>query len=66
MKEAKFFRKQNVIRGPDGDKVFHSVNKAKKESHSIQIAADGAIGRGSLRVVEKLPPLPVEGEAVAA
>jgi len=58
MKEAKFFRKQNVIRGPKADKVFQSVNKAKKESRALQIAADGAMGRGSLKVVEKLPPFP--------
>lgn len=57
MREAKFFRKKNVIRGAEGDKVFPSVNKAKKESRSIQ-AANGGMGCGVLRVVEKLPPLP--------
>ena len=63
MEEAQFFRKQNVIRGPYGDKVFPSVNKAKKESRTIQ-AANGGMGCGVLRVVEKLPPLP-ETEDVA-
>ena len=64
MKEAQFFRKRNVIRGPEGDKVFPSVNKAKKESRAIQ-AANGGMGCGVLRAVEKLPPLP-ETEDVAA
>ena len=64
MKEAIFFRKQNVIRGPEGDKVFQSVNKAKKESRTIQ-NTNGGMGCGVLRVVEKLPPLP-EAEDVSA
>ena len=64
MKEAQFFRKQNVIRGLGVDKVFSSVNKAKKESRAIQ-DANGGMGCGVLRVVEKLPPLP-ETKDVAA
>lgn len=39
MKEAKFFRKGNVIRGPQGDEVFKSANKAKRKSREIQMAA---------------------------
>lgn len=64
MKDAVSFRKQNVIRGPEGDKVFPSVNKAKKESRAIQ-AANGGMGCGVLRVVEQLPPLPEMEEATA-
>lgn len=64
MKEARFFRKRNVIRGPDGDKVFPSVSKAKKESRSIQ-DANGGMGCGVLRVVQKLPPPPETEEAAA-
>lgn len=59
MKETKFFRRRNVIRTPDGDKVFGSVNKAKQESRTIQEAA-GGLGCGVLRVVEKFPPQPNE------
>ncbi len=55
MKEAKYFRMGRVIRTPDGDEVFPSINKAKKRSHAIQMQADKAIGRGTLRVVDKLP-----------
>lgn len=54
MKEAKWFRKSNIIRGPEGDKVYQSINKAKKESRVIQ-AANGGLGCGVLRIVEKLP-----------
>ena len=29
------------------------INAAKRESRSLQVAADGALGRGSLKVVRK-------------
>lgn len=57
MKETRFFRKQNVIRGPDGDRVFSSISNAKKESRTVQ-QANGGQGCGVLRVVEKFPTLP--------
>lgn len=30
--------------------TYKSKNLAKKESHKLQMAADGALGRGSLKV----------------
>lgn len=54
MKAAIYFRKKNVIRGPEGDKVFASITKAKKASRDIQVA-NGGLGCGVLRVVEHLP-----------
>ena len=57
MKKPKYFRKGKVIRGPSGDQSFKSHNLAKQESRKIQMKEDGALGRGSLIVVEKLPEL---------
>lgn len=49
--QAKYFRKGSRIRTPDGTKKFKSINAAKRESRALQLSADGALGRGSLRVV---------------
>lgn len=54
MKEPKFFRKDKVIRTPEGDEAFPSVNTAKRRSRELQLA-NGGLGCGVLRVVEKLP-----------
>lgn len=56
MKTPLFFRKRNVIRGPQGDKVYPSISKAKQESRSIQ-ANNGGLGCGVLRIVERLPDI---------
>lgn len=56
MKTPLFFRKRNVIRGPQGDKVYPSISKAKQESRSIQVT-NGGLGCGVLRVVERLPDI---------
>lgn len=52
--QTKYFRCKKIIRTPDGDKAFDSINKAKAESRRIQ-NANGGLGRGVLRVVAKLP-----------
>jgi hypothetical protein len=59
MKEMKFMRKGKTIRNiEDGhDTVFNSISMAKRASRTLQIAEDGGMGRGSLRVVEKLPEM---------
>ena len=63
MKEPKFFRKDKVIRTPEGDEAFPSVNTAKRRSRELQLA-NGGLGCGVLRVVEKLPSkLVVEAKA---
>lgn len=56
MKEAKYFRKDHVIRDIGGDTVFEgktngvrSINAAKRESRRLQIEADGCLGLGTLR-----------------
>lgn len=54
--QTKYYRTGSIIRnrqtGEDGD--FHSINKAKRESHSLQLQ-NGGLGNGSLRLVTKLP-----------
>lgn len=52
IKTPEYFRKKKVIRGPDGDKVFPSINQAKKASRLIQ-QSNGGMGCGILKVVEK-------------
>lgn len=54
MKQAIYYRKRNVIRSPHGDTGFASITVAKAESRKLQISADGATGRGSLRVVTEV------------
>ena len=56
MKATTHYRKGSVIRGPKGDEVFKSVNKAKAASRIIQ-HKNGGLGCGSLAVVDKLPEL---------
>ena len=51
---TKYFRKGRTIRGPEGDQTYPSINQAKRASRKLQ-AANGGQGRGSLRVVDKLP-----------
>ena len=62
--KAKFFRKGHIIREFISESEFTdhvclmnkqpSINAAKRKSREIQ-AANGGMGNGSLRVVEKLP-----------
>ena len=47
-RQAKYFRKGTVIRGPEGDQNFHSIALAKKESHRIQ-KAEGGLGSMNFR-----------------
>jgi len=52
MQELKYIRKDNKIFEADGKTLhekFESINKAKKESHKLQLT-NGGLGRGSLRV----------------
>ena len=56
MKPLKYERKDHSIKNVDTGEIEHfkSINAAKRESRKLQKATDGAIGRGSLRVVDKL------------
>ena len=51
MTKTIYQRKRHIIHTPDGVQDFKTINKAKRESRRLQIATDGALGRGSLRVV---------------
>lgn len=62
---AKYFRKGKVIRHADGDIECKTINEAKRKSRELQLATDGAIGRGSLIVVKRLPLFAVLKEASA-
>ena len=53
--EAKYFRKGKTIRGPEGDETFEFFAQAKRRSREIQLKEQGAIGRGVLKLVNKLP-----------
>lgn len=53
MKNQIYIRKGMIIKGSAGYKTFDSINKAKKESHAIQMKEDGALGRGCLKVEKK-------------
>ena len=59
MKEAKYVRCGRVIRNmAEGkDTAFDSITLAKRESRRLQMQEDGALGRGSVRVVETMKPL---------
>lgn len=52
MKEAKYIRSGRVIKNTEtGEKKeFPSITLAKRESRNIQMTADGALGRGTVRV----------------
>lgn len=54
MKTTMFIRKGKIITDitddPHKDKVYKSINEAKRESRKIQIGKDGALGRGCLVV----------------
>ena len=52
MKEQKYTRRLNIIRGPGSPQTFHSINAAKRASHAIQMKEDGALGRGTLRNIK--------------
>ena len=43
-------RKSKTIKGPGQPEQFTSINAAKRASREIQMKADGALGRGTLRV----------------
>lgn len=53
----KYTRKGKIITGPNGNKIFASINAAKRESARIQ-QANGGLGRGSLSVVPHKPLMP--------
>lgn len=56
MKKAKWYRKGGTIKTIGGRVVFNgTVNASKRESKRLQLVTDEAIGRGSLRVVDKFP-----------
>lgn len=52
MKRTKFVRKGHLILAGK-DRVFtgESINAAKRESRRLQLAEDGALGRGSVKRV---------------
>lgn len=52
MKDPKFGRKGHMIEDVETGKMeqFKSVNTAKRESRARQMAHDGALGRGSVRL----------------
>lgn len=53
MKEKKYVRKDNVITTVETKKQAHfkSIALAKKESRRLQLEEDGALGRGSVRLM---------------
>lgn len=57
MKTRRYMRKGNVIHtcADVSNKAYPSINEAKRESRRLQMEADGALGRGTLSVSEKLP-----------
>jgi hypothetical protein len=56
---ATWIRRDNTITEIDDkkDKIetkeYPSINKAKKKSHKLQLAEDGALGRGSVVALKK-------------
>ena len=46
-------RKGKTIKGPGQPEQFNSINAAKRASRAIQMKADGALGRGTLRLVNQ-------------
>ena len=56
--EPVFIRKGASIRQESNGNVddYRSINAAKRESRKIQMDLDGALGRGSVKVVEKRFP----------
>ena len=53
---AKFYRKRKIIQIDGKNKTFSSINQAKRESRMLQKKH----GHGSVKVVEKLPPITQE------
>lgn len=51
MTKSKYRRKGKIIITPEGRQDFKTISKAKRESRRLQLASDGALGRGSLIVV---------------
>ena len=53
MKPTTHIRKGREIRSsdPKDAKMYSSINEAKKASHKIQMNADKALGRGTVRVI---------------
>jgi len=51
MKKTLYTRNRSVFINEHGKKThFKTVNDAKKESRKLQIALDGALGRGSVAI----------------
>ncbi len=57
MKPATHIRKGREIRSAEpGDAMMHpSINKAKRASRKIQMKQDGALGRGSVKILPFVP-----------
>lgn len=52
MKETIYYRRGRTISTPNGDTTYKFINQAKRESRKLQLAKDGALGRGSLEVIK--------------
>jgi len=59
MPDLKFIRCKNIMRDAETkiDTTYRSINGAKRFSRRVQMAENGALGRGAVMVVDKLPPL---------
>ena len=57
MIETKYYRKKNLIMGPDGIKEYPSISQAKKASWALQ-KENGGLGCGILKVLNSLEKLP--------
>lgn len=57
MKEATHIRKGKEIRAldPKNSKMHESINDAKRTSYRIQMLADDALGRGTVKVLPFVP-----------
>ncbi len=57
MKDTTHVRKGKEIRAaaPDGAVMYKSMNQAKKASRKLQMEQDGALGRGTVRVLPFTP-----------
>ena len=58
MRECAYIRKGKEIRALDPEtesKMCKSINAAKRMSHKIQLLADKALGRGTLKVLPFVP-----------
>ena len=54
LKKAKYTRIRKIVRNlEENTRVVHkSINEAKRNSRELQMSLDGALGRGSVRVIK--------------